>query len=270
VNFADGWSDKPAMVRRMHESFYRALPTEWAGWRRIVARYYDFVTMLDFQIGRLLHALDQRGLAEDTLVIFTSDHGDMTGAHGGMNDKGFLYEEAHRVPLPFRWTWRVPAGVERDDLGYNMDVLPTVLDLLGDAPDGIDARPLHPTRREADPAGRADLLLENHGIRFLYSQRALVTDDGWKYIFTPGDRDECYDLSHDPGERFNLIDRPEHHEQVERLRDRLIDAAVRAGDPLATGIARFCGRWRNLTGQPDATDVQTNGNSTKPTDGERA
>jgi len=89
-------------------------------------------------------------------------------------------------------------------------------------------------------------------------QHSGAAHDGWKYIFTLGDRDACDDLNHNPGERLNRIDGPEHREPVERLRDRLIDAAVRENDPLATGIARFCGRWCNLTGQPDATDLTAN------------
>lgn len=75
-------------------------------------------SMIDAELGRLLDALDAAGLADDTLVIFTSDHGDLAGGHCGMNDKGFIYEECHRVPLIFRWPGRFPAGVRRSDYDH--------------------------------------------------------------------------------------------------------------------------------------------------------
>lgn len=250
VNFGDTLRDKPATNSRTTTDFYRALPKEWEGWREIVGLYYDYTTMIDAEIGRLIERLDTLGIAENTLIIFTSDHGDMTGSHGGMNDKGYMFEEVHRVPLILSWPGQFDAGKRSDALVYNMDIFPTILDLLGIADKDLDGQSLCPLARGASES-RDDLLLEFHGIRFLQSQRGLVTRDGWKYVFTPSDRDECYDLNQDPGELVNLIDDPRHNDKVEELRNRMMEAAIAAGDPLAACICKFFGHWINPSGRPD-------------------
>ncbi len=262
INFVDDFSDKPAAIRRFRRDFYRALPAEWAGWREIVGLYYDYTAMIDAQIGRLLERLRQLGLDEKTILLFESDHGDMTGSHGGLFDKGFMYQEAYRIPMIVRWPGRVRPET-CDQLVYNMDLMPTVLDILG-APDptldGVSLLPLLEDRPSA-PA-RDAIYLEFHGIRSLSSQRALVTRDGEKYIFNADDFDECYDLRSDPGELRNLVDVPEEAERVERLRARLKRAAAQARDPIADYIAKLFGDWENLSGQFEAAAPVTGRSTT--------
>ena len=242
INFHDDHRDKPQSVNRSRANFYRLLPNEWSGWREIVGLYYDFTTLVDAHIGRILAHLDQLGLAEDALVIFTSDHGDMIGSHGGLFDKGFMYEEAHRVPLIVRWPAR------------NMDIFPTILDILRQPDESLDGQSLLPLLDgRSDSPGREAIYLEFHGLRYLYSQRALITRDGHKYIFTPGDQDEVYDLNQDPGELHNLIAEKAYRESIESLRWQLMQTAARVGDPIRDYISKIFGRWEDLSGQPDAS-----------------
>ncbi len=91
-----------------------------------------------------------------------------------------------------------------------------------------------------------------HGIRYLLSQRALVTRDGYKYIFNAGDFDECYDLNKDPGELRNVINSRRYRTVVARLRDRLTEAAAQHRDPIQDNIAKRFGDWKNLSGQHQA------------------
>jgi len=102
------------------------------------------------------------------------------------------------------------------------------------------------------PNSRDAIFVEFHGIRYLLSQRALVTRDGYKYIFNAGDFDECYDLNKDPGELNNVIDSSEYREVVTRLRDRLKVAAAQSRDPIQDDIAKMFGDWKNLSGQHEA------------------
>ncbi|MFB0545507.1 MAG: sulfatase-like hydrolase/transferase, partial [Anaerolineae bacterium] len=234
INFDDDHQGKPESVRRCRANFYRLLPDEWSDWQEIVGLYYDFTVLVDAQIGRILARLDQLGLAEDTLVIFVSDHGDMIGSHGGLFDKGFMYEEAHRVPLIVRWPARFRSSTKRSELVYNMDLMPTILDILGQPDESLDGQSLLPYL-EGTPAPGGDrqaIYLEFHGLRYLYSQRALVTRDGYKYIFTPGDQDEVYDLNQDPGELRNLVEVEAYQEKVESLRWQLMQTAAQVGDPI--------------------------------------
>lgn len=255
-NAADDWTDKPKSVARMGSDFYRARPNSWEEWRRIVACYYDFTTMIDYEIGRILDALNSSTAGEDTLIIFSTDHGDMTGAHGGLLDKGFMYEEAHHIPLIFSGPGVTP-GAEVDDLVMNMDIFPTILDMAGFETPDVDSESLAPALAgAADRKKRSSLYLEFHGLRFLYSQRALITDDGWKYIFTPGDFDELYRIDTEgAGEMVNCIEEPLYHEVRERMRDEILRQAERFNDPLQDCIGKLFGRWTNSSGQPDPTRI---------------
>lgn len=106
--------------------------------RRMTANYYGAVTNIDDNLGRLLAELDRLGLAEDTLVVFTSDHGEMLGSHGMMH-KTVPYDESILVPLLLRFPAGLPAGVRfRNPIGL-ADVLPTLFGLMDlDAPDGVE------------------------------------------------------------------------------------------------------------------------------------
>lgn len=260
INFVDSWQGKPERVRRTHTDFYRDLPQTWERWREVVGAYYDQTTMIDTQIGRILTRLEELGLQENTVIVLTADHGDMTGSHGGMNDKGFLYEEAQRIPLIVVWPGGFSDGLQRNELVYNMDIFPTLLDLLGMRDDSLDGRSLIPYLggSSSENTPRDAVYLEFHGIRFLYSQRGIVTKDGWKYIFTPGDRDELYDLNTDPGELCNLLatsPTSEIWEKAIMLQEEMMQLAVESEDPLQVGINKFFGHWDRPSTQPEPSQL---------------
>jgi arylsulfatase A-like enzyme len=252
-NFGDDLSGKPARVKRERDDFYRGHPRTEDELIAYIGYYCDHVAMLDHEIGRLLDYLEQSGLVNDTLVVFTSDHGDMTGAHGGLIDKGLPYEEAMRVPMVFSHP-SLPSGT-RDGLALNMDILPTALSLLGIAYAPRQAEDLSALVRADSADGREYLLAEYHGLRFLYSQRILISADNFKYIFSPGDRDELYDLNGDPGEMHNLAADAGHTEILKRLRAALIRETARYQDPLRDCVAKFNGQWRTGSGQFDVTSA---------------
>jgi arylsulfatase A-like enzyme len=252
VNFKDDMAGKPASVRRFRSDFYRALPADWNGWREIVGLYYDYTSMIDQQIGRILARLGELGLADNTIVVFEADHGDMAGSHG-LFDKGYMYQEAFRIPMIVRWPRVFRGGRACDEMVYNMDIFPTLLDVLGMPDEKLDGKSfLAALQGKPMPNARDAIYLEFHGIRYLYSQRALVTKDGSKYIFNAGDFDEVYDLRKDPGELVNRLDVPEDRETVAKLRERIKLAAAQAGDPIRDDIAKMFGDWQNLSGQFEA------------------
>ena len=261
-NFGDDLSGKPARVKRERDDFYRRHPRTEAEIVEYIGTYCDHVALLDSQIGRLMEFLKTSGLIDDTLIVFTSDHGDMTGAHGGLIDKGLPYEESMRVPLVFSHP-DLPAR-SLENLALNMDILPTALGLLGVKFEPRQARSLSEEvlTQHADP--RNVLLTEFHGLRFLYSQRTLVSDDNWKYIFSPGDYDELYDLNSDPGEIRNLVKAKQAQEKLAEMRTAMIAETARFDDPLRDCIAKFNGQWRTGSGQFDATSDYLSENGTEP------
>lgn len=254
VNFQDDYAGKPRSINRFRRDFHPDLPNDWASWQEIVGLAYDFNTMVDAEIGRILAHLDQLGLANETIVFFTSDHGDMTGSHGGLLDKGFMYEEAHRIPLIVRLPGSTTREVVREELVYNMDIMPTILDLVDqDLGDKVDGRSLRPYLNDDLPSekGRDAIYLEFHGIRCLHTQRGLIGRDGLKYIFNPVDEDELYDLTSDPGELQNVLDDPRYAAQRAALRQRIVRAAAEAQDPVQNYMAKLFGDYNNLAAQPD-------------------
>lgn len=250
-NFADDLSGKPRRIKRERDDFYRLHPRTEAEAITYIGYYCDHIAMLDHEIGRLLDFLERSELVESTLIVFTSDHGDMTGAHGGLIDKGLPYEEAMRVPMVFSHP-ELDSG-EREGLALNMDILPTALSLLGVDFAPRQAMDLSAQIRDPRAGGRDYLLAEYHGLRFLYSQRILVSHDNLKLVFSPGDFDEVYDLAIDPHELLNRAEAPEYTEDVARLQATLMRETARYADPLRDCVSKFNGQWRTGSGQFDAT-----------------
>jgi arylsulfatase A-like enzyme len=180
--------------------------------------YDGEIAFVDAQLGRLLDHLAARGLADDTLVLVTADHGEGLGEHGAMHHAVNVYEEAIRVPLVMRWPGRLPAGAVVDQPVAAVDVMPTLLELLGlGAPAQPLAggslagallrgkrlppdRPVFVHRRPYEPAFV-------DGTR-VAGQLFAVRVGRWKWIEGTGDGTrELYDLDADPRETLNLASR---------------------------------------------------------------
>ncbi len=233
-----GWGDdligKPYIQAQQRRS-WQVEGWTWEQWAAVVGRYLGVISLLDAQIGRVLDALDELGLAENTLVIYTADHGDMCGSHG-MVDKHFvMYDDIVRVPLILRWPARLPAGQQWDTWVSNGLDLAVTLCRAADAPvpDTFCGRDLL-----GGDTGRSDILTMYHGNQFgLYSQR-MVRDRQFKYVWNATAEDELYDLTGDPGELHNLAGQPGLADELARLHHRLLAWMQEIGDPLLNGWVR--------------------------------
>lgn len=241
-NFDDGFEGKPPIWRRYRDSFIgegepRRSWEECAEW---AALYYGFATQIDTQIGRVMRALDDLGLAGSTAVLFSCDHGDLTGAHGGMHDKGgMLCQELNHIPL----MGRMPGGAENrtGDLPVsNMDLSKTILEIAGcEVPPELDGRSLVPLLRGKSPGDWPDFTVgEFFGNHYGYETRYVVHGD-YKYVFHPGAFDELYNIKEDPWEMTNLIESTEHKPGLIACRRRLIDWAKATGDELCVLCGLF-------------------------------
>ena len=234
-SFADDFRGKPGLHRREAESWGKITEDDV---RQSRAHYFAQTEQLDAQIGRLLDALDRTGQAGRTIVVFTSDHGDMAGAHR-MWLKGWIpYEETYRVPLIVRWPGRIAPGSRSSQLVQTHDLAHTYVAAAGARalpfPDG---RPLQPLFE--NPASRnwpQEILCAYYGGEFLYTQRMVVTER-YKYVFNGFDQDELYDLENDPAELRNQIDNPQFRAPADDLRGRLYMLMDRYGDPYGTAAS---------------------------------
>ena len=210
--------------------------------RGISAAYYTSVEYLDKNVGLVLDALERSGHADDTLVIYTGDHGYMLGQHGRF-EKHCGYEPAVRAPLLVRFPGRVQPARTTAALVEFIDIVPTVLEFTGlPVPSAVQGRSLVPLLRGDTRPHRDQVFIE-----YSENEEAYVVTDRWKLIYGTGRRHRedgyatarlsspksgrplpgrtvmLFDLENDPEELINLADRPEHRARVAELTANLAE-----------------------------------------------
>ena len=207
--------------------------------RNEYADYYAMGTALDQDLGRLLNVLDRNSLAADTLVVFTSDHGDMLGSHG-LEDKNAPYEESARIPLLIRYPKLIKAGVRRDDLMVsNVDLMPTLLALCGTpVPETVQGRDLSAVIVKGEGGGQESIFAEGK----------LGSADEWRMVVRGLDKlvldarlevTHLYNLGQDPMEMENLAHEPSQELKRDELRALLKEWMRRTEDRMdASGLKK--------------------------------
>ena len=192
--------------------------------RSQIADYYGLITHMDAEIGRILEALQQTGLSDNTIVVFAADNGLGLGSHGIMG-KQSLYEHSTHVPLIVAGPG-IPHG-ESDALSYLYDLTPTILNLTGSAElPRMDGRDLSPVWQ-----GERQTVRETLFTAFYDTQRA-IRDGRWKLIRYPRIHfTQLFDLANDPFELHNLAEKVEHEQRVADMMHLLEKWQARMGDP---------------------------------------
>jgi len=220
---------------------YRAMhlgePSEFPSWRprpfareiagaplrEIMAQTYGMVTHVDRCIGRILDHLEARGLLDETLIIFTADHGEMLGDHGFLFKGPWFYQSLLNVPLLIRCPGGMP-GVRQELVGH-VDLVPTALDCLGlEVPEYLPGHSLK-GHLHGRPAFIRDAVLTEFRPDGK-NMKVLHTPD-WKYVYYHGaPYGELFNLREDPQERRNLFDDPACAGVRRELHDRLLAELV--------------------------------------------
>lgn len=188
------------------------------------AYYYNMVKIIDQQMGRIMECLDTYGLSENTLVLFTTDHGELLGDHGLWMKGPFHYEQLVRVPTIIRYPAAILPGQRSNALFSHADIVPTILGAVGlPIPtdiDGVDAMPM--LSREQDSV-RDSLLIEcvddPHGLRL----KTIVTDNRKLTWYCGHPYGELYDLESDPTERVNQWDNPTYASDKAQLISAILE-----------------------------------------------
>ena len=249
----DNWNDDLQGKPRCQTEFQKAYEAV-AGrirlddekvWRQYLDDYHYLTLKNDLHLGQVLEALEQSGQADRTLVIFTSDHGDMAGSHRLRAKGPFIYVENTNLPLVISWPKQFPAGVRTDALCQNIDLFPTLARLVGVDPAAqypyLPGRDLTPILK--NPLGqagsghvlfsytgnaalaRADQDLKKAGVISPDHIRA-IRERNWAYAryFAPGRPEqefELYDLKNDPLEMHNLALDPGYQKRRKEMADKL-------------------------------------------------
>lgn len=273
ASYRDDLRGRPQVYARIQEAWRDLGEAEV---RQAIACYYAACSGVDDQFGRLLDALERSGQADDTLVVFTSDHGDYLGAHGLFLKGVAPFEEAYRVPLLLRGPGIAP-GTAVDEPVSLLDLGKTLSRLLLDEEFGGHGRDLSgllvdgsasavgpeaaSAGMTAAAPGQPQAFAEFHGQRLAYTQR-IVWRGRHKYVFNGFDRDELYDLAADPHELVNLAERPESRELLAEMAAAMWREVRRTGDDTLAqaqyGMFRFAPVGPEAVSQENAgTTVST-------------
>jgi choline-sulfatase len=229
------WAERYAAVEQPFKNtlWHGDLGTDQA--RRSRRGYYGSVSFIDEQIGRIVHALERRGMLENTFIMFTADHGDMTGDHH-LWRKSYAYEASARVPYLVRWPKLMGMNDRRGQTITQpvelRDWLPTFLDVAGaPIPDHLDGKSLLPLL-SGQTDGWRDVIDLEHDV--CYDKRNhwnALTDGRHKYIFHAFDGSEqLFDLHNDPGELNDLASEPAQAAVLKRWRRRMVEHLSERGE----------------------------------------
>jgi arylsulfatase A-like enzyme len=210
--------------------------------------YYASVSQIDREVGKILDVLEETGAADNTIVVFTTDHGDQMLEHG-MVDKNAFFEASVHIPFMIRLPGGVQPGKYRD-LVETTDLLPTLFELCGvPEPVPCQGRSFAPLLRgeryeerevvfaeniipEVITSGRLDYAFEKGkgimGAR--HPDAKMVRSDRWKLNYYANGEGELYDLDNDPGEERNLFRDPSRQATVREMKDRLLDWMITADE----------------------------------------
>lgn len=212
--------------------------------RLSLAKYWAMIELIDHNVGRMLDALQTTGQRENTVVIFTSDHGHMIGDHGLYNKGCRFYEGLVRVPLILSWPGRFKQGLRSDDLVELTDIAPTLLELAGlETGEGMHGRTLLPLLKGEAPAGG-----HREFVRCTYSETlegprsygTMVRNRRYKLCHYHGSGlGQLFDLQSDPDEHRNLWDDPEYAGIKAEMTLASFDAEAMSADVGSKRVGRY-------------------------------
>lgn len=234
-SFGDTFENKPFIQQQQIHNWHLENMT-WGDFAPTVARYYAMMSQIDDAVGNLVKILENKGILDDTLIVFTSDHGDTCGGHGMMDKHYILYDDVTRIPLIVRYPKAFEQGIVCEEFVSNcLDFAPTVETLASLEPAGVrHGTPLMDTLAGKNPEKFA--VSTSNGQQFgLFTQRS-IRNRRYRYIWNLTDIDEFYDLELDPGEKINRINCTEYAEIQKEMKGQLKQALKRRNDP-------FCNGW---------------------------
>ena len=219
-SFDDTLENKPMIQRQMRLNWNTA-ERSWEEFHETARLYYGYISQIDDAVGRVIGHLENKGLLDNTIIIYTADHGDLCGDRRMMDKHYVMYDEVVRVPLVIRYPKLIEGGRHSRAFVTNMlDLVPTILELAGAAvPEDLDGISLLPyLTGETSDSIRKYAMVTYNGQQFgLYTQR-MIRNEKYKYVWNPTDMDELYDMENDPCELENLSGREEYEEILRQLR----------------------------------------------------
>ncbi|MCG8499897.1 MAG: sulfatase-like hydrolase/transferase [Firmicutes bacterium] len=242
---------KQALLERGHSGL--PLKTE-EDWKKMISNYWGLVSLVDAQVGKILDALEENNLMDDTIIVFTSDHGDMMGSHR-LIAKCTMFEEAVRVPLLMKIPDTECAGKRVSNPVSQVDIVPTLLELMGQkVPEHLQGQSWGPFLKDGKLLDEENVFIEwnghnngmmNNGILQSWLRkydedevkdaigdpiRTVITPDLWKFNWSVRGEDELYNLKADPYEQNNLAYEECHSDLMQSLKEKIKQWKVKTND----------------------------------------
>jgi uncharacterized sulfatase len=191
--------------------------------------YFGMVKCIDDNIGRILKYLKSQGLDKNTIVVFTSDHGDLMGEHKKHN-KGVPFEASAKIPFMIRWPGHIPAGKVVRSAQSNIDFAPMALSMMGVA---NDLPEFHGRDTSADYLSSKKEVVDDRVVYITNaaSRWVAAVDRRYKIVLSPSDDPWLFDLEKDPDELTNFYDHPEYKEIAAKLQAELVAQMERYAEP---------------------------------------
>lgn len=258
ISFSENLDSKPVLQRFFHKTRGFDLLTE-DDYRKNRASYYGLVSHVDERVGTVISKLKEKGLYEDSLIIFTADHGTMLGEHGFVEKWGHMYEEVMRTPLLIKLPGNKNSGKSLDSFVESIDIMPTILDLCRmEVPDKVQGKSLLPYMNGALDNHKSEVYAEYYCGSMQNTPALMIRDKKWKLTsYTDGNSmedmlfadhplkmtgffdkpevlGELYDMENDPEERYNLFNEKKYESVKERYLEKLDNWVRELGEVAVT------------------------------------
>ncbi|WP_105615374.1 sulfatase-like hydrolase/transferase [Vallitalea okinawensis] len=248
-----------AFKQALYDNGHSGLSLKTEGdWKKLISNYWGLVSLVDTHLGRILDKVEELNLLEDTIIIYTSDHGDMMGSHQ-LTAKCTMFEEAVKVPLLMRIPGLENNGKKIIEPVSQIDLVPSILDAMEqDIPNTMQGYSLIPFLKEQGELVEKDVFIEWNGMNGGFGDvvggakvpksslkvgerdqivkslgdpvRTIITPEGWKYSWSTIGDDELYNLNEDPYEMNNLVKNTEYRSVIDDLKLRIKNWKERTKD----------------------------------------
>jgi len=241
--YAETFAGKPYR-QQLIEKLWGLGDYGWEGFQEIGARYFGHCTLLDDMVGRVVAHLEKLGVLDNTIIVYTADHGDCMGAHRLIEKGEFMYDEIYRIPLVIAHPECQAPGTACNEFVYLQEIMLSALDAAGlavpDALDGesflpaIEGKPYHNGREEVY------CVFDRH---FTVAKQRMVRTRTHQFTFNSGDPGELYDLAEDPYQLDNRYGDPAYEDVRQDLIGRMDSYMSELNDPLRSWFARIKGAY---------------------------
>ena len=216
----------------------------WEGFQEIAARYFGHCTLIDDMVGRVVAHLERLGVLDDTIIVYTSDHGDCLGAHKLIEKGEFMYDEIYRIPLVIAHPDCEAPGTACDEFVYLHEIMLSSLDAAGlDVPADLDGQSFLPAiegRPFANGREEVYCVFDRH---FTVVNQRMVRTRTHQFTFNSGDPGELYDLQRDPYQLDNVYGDSAYEAVRQDLMGRMDRYMEELGDPLRGWFGRIKGAY---------------------------